>query len=308
MHRITPHLWFDQEAKEAAGFYASLFPSSKITHVTTLHNTPSGDCDVVSFELAGQPFMAISAGPLFKPNPSVSFHVKCKAKDEIDALWEKLSRDGRVLMPIGSYPFSERYGWVEDRYGVSWQLIYAGAPEIKPGITPVLLFVGDVCGKAEEAVNFYAFVFSNSPAAEAVAGTSANILARYGRAEQPEAEGTVKYAHFTLGGQQFGAMDSAREHKFAFNEAISFIVPCDTQEEIDYYWEKLSADPKAEQCGWLKDKYGLSWQIVPAVMHEMMKDKDQKRMARVTEAFLDMKKFDIAKLKEAYEQPGESAA
>ena len=103
-------------------------------------------------------------------------------------------------------------------------------------------------------------------------------------------------------------MDSAREHKFAFNEAISFIVPCDTQEEIDYYWEKLSADPKAEQCGWLKDKYGLSWQIVPAVMHEMMKDKDQKRMARVTEAFLDMKKFDIAKLKEAYEQPGESAA
>ena len=103
-------------------------------------------------------------------------------------------------------------------------------------------------------------------------------------------------------------MDSAREHKFAFNEAISFIVPCDTQGEIDHYWGKLSSDPKAEQCGWLKDKYGLSWQIVPAVMNEMMKDKDEKKLARVTDAFLKMKKFDIAKLKEAYEQPGESAA
>jgi len=309
MQRITPHLWFDKEAKEAAGFYASLFLNSGITHVTTLHNTPSGDCDVVSFELAGQPFMAISAGPLFKPNPSISFHVKCKAKDEVDAVWEKLSRGGNVRMPLGSYPFSERYGWVEDRYGVSWQLIYAGDIEIKQRITPVLMFVGNVCGKTEEAINFYASVFKNSPTgAKAAAGTIANILARYGKGEEPDKEGTVRYAHFTLLGQEFGAMDSAREHKFAFNEAISFIVPCDTQGEIDYYWGKLSADPKAEQCGWLKDKYGLSWQIVPAVMNEMMKDKDEKKLARMTDAFLKMKKFDIAKLKEAYEQPSESAA
>src|SRR5438270_8668748 len=124
MHRITPHLWFDQEAKEAAGFYASLFPSSKITHVTTLHNTPSGDCDVVSFELAGQPFMAISAGPLFKFNPSVSFHIKCGTAQEVDALWERLSPGGKVLMPLDKYPFSERYGWLEDRYGLSCQVIY----------------------------------------------------------------------------------------------------------------------------------------------------------------------------------------
>jgi predicted 3-demethylubiquinone-9 3-methyltransferase (glyoxalase superfamily) len=170
------------------------------------------------------------------------------------------------------------------------------------------MFVGEVCGKAEEAVSFYESVFRNSPAAKAAAGTSANVLARYGRGEEPDKEGTVRYAHFTLLGQEFGAMDSAREHKFTFNEAISFIVPCDTQGEIDYYWGTLSADPKAEQCGWLKDKYGLSWQIVPAVMNEMMKDKDEKKLARVTEAFLKMKKFDIAKLKEAYEQPSESAA
>src|SRR5215470_11321287 len=159
-----------------------ILPNSKISHVTTLHNTPSGDCDVVSFELAGQPFMAISAGPLFKPNPSVSFHVKCEAKDEVDAAWEKLSQGGNVRMPLGSYPFSERYGWVEDRYGVSWQLMYAGDIEIKQRITPVLMFVGNVCGKTEEAINSYASVFKNSPTgAKAAAGTTANILARYGK-------------------------------------------------------------------------------------------------------------------------------
>src|SRR5437867_8695529 len=136
MQRITPHLWFDKEAKEAAEFYASLFPNSKITNVTTLHNTPSGDCDVVSFELSGQPFMAISAGPLFKFNPSVSFHVKCRRKDEVDAIWEGLSRGGKVLMPLGSSPFSERYGWVEDKYGLSWQVIFAGEREMRQRTTP----------------------------------------------------------------------------------------------------------------------------------------------------------------------------
>jgi predicted 3-demethylubiquinone-9 3-methyltransferase (glyoxalase superfamily) len=152
MQKITPHLWFDKEAKEAAKFYTSVFPKSKIKNTTTLRNTPSGAVDIVTIELLRQEFMLISAGPLFK-----------------------------------------------------------------------------------------------------------------------------------------------------FNEAISFMVYCDTQKEIDYYWENLSAVPEAEQCGWLKDKYGLSWQIVPTVMNDMMKDKDKKKLARVTEAFLKMKKFDIKTLKRAYE-------
>jgi predicted 3-demethylubiquinone-9 3-methyltransferase (glyoxalase superfamily) len=309
VQKITPHLWFDKEAKEAAEFYVSLISNSKIKHISTLHDTPSGDCDVVSFELAGEPFMAISAGPLFKFNPSVSFHVKCQTKSEVDAMWEKLSQGGTVRMPLGSYPFSERYGWAEDKYGLSWQLMYAGGSEIKQKITPVLMFVGRVCGKTEEAANFYASVFKNSPAgAKDAAGTKADILARYGKGEEPDKEGTVRYAHFMLLGQEFGAMDSAREHEFAFNEAISFIVPCDTQQEVDYYWGELSADPKAEQCGWLKDAYGLSWQITPTIMNEMLKDKDKKKIARVTAAFLNMKKFDIAKLKEAYEGTTETAA
>ncbi|KAF0218476.1 MAG: 3-demethylubiquinone-9 [Geobacteraceae bacterium] len=291
MQKITPHLWFDKEAKEAAGFYASLFPDSKVTNITTLHDTPSGACDVVSFELSGQPFMAISAGPLFKFNPSVSFHVKGRTKDEVDTLWNKLAIGGTVLMELGAYPFSEKYGWIQDKYGLSWQLMFVGENEIKQKITPVLLFVGNVCGKAEEAVIFYASVFKD---------TRADILARYGKGEEPDKEGTVKYAAFTLLGQEFGAMDSAHEHKFSFNEAISFIIPCETQDEIDYYWEKLSAVPEAEQCGWLKDKYGLPWQVSPAVMGEMMKNGTREQIDRLTQAFLPMKKFDIAALKRAY--------
>ena len=296
MPSVTPHLWFDRQAKEAAEFYCSVFPNSRITHVTTLRDTPSGDCDVVSFELAGQPFMAISAGPLFKFNPSVSFLVSCRTVEEVDRLWASLSRGGTALMPLDSYPFSERYGWIEDRYGLSWQIMHAGEGEIVQRITPTLMFVGEVCGKAEEAITFYTSLFPDSK--------GGHIL-RYGRGEAPDTAGTIKHAGFSLAGWEFAAMDSARGHDFGFNEAISFIVSCDTQEEIDHYWDSLSAFPEAEQCGWLKDRYGLSWQVVPSAMDEMMRSGTKEQMARVTEAFLKMKKFDIAELQRAYETGGE---
>ncbi len=292
MPTITPHLWFNTEAREAAEFYTSFLPDSQVTHISTLHDTPSGDCDIVSFELAGQLFMAISAGPLFTFNPSISFHVKCKTKEEVDVIWEKLSSGGNVLMPLAAYPFSERYGWVADRYGLSWQVSYAGTSEIKQTITPALTFVGDVCGKAEEAINLYTSIFQNSQIVS---------LTRYSQGEEPDKEGTVKYATFTLEGMEFGAMDSAYEHHFAFNEAISFLVPCQTQAEIDYYWEKLSADPQAEQCGWLKDRFGLSWQVWPTAMGEMMQNGTPEQIDRLTRAFLPMKKFDLATLQRAYE-------
>ena len=301
MQKITPHLWFDKEAKEAAEFYASLFPDSKITNVTTLHNTPSGDCDIVSFRLAGQAFMATSAGPVFKLNPSISFHVKCKTKEEVDALWEKLSQGGQVLMPLDKYPFSERYGWCNDRYGLSWQVIYVGDKPIAERIVPALMFVGSVAGRAEEAINFYASVFSaKGGSASGGNNSNAHILSRYGKGEEPDKEGTVRYADVILEGQRFGAMDSAHDHKFNFNEAISFIVNCKDQQEIDYYWDKLSAHPKSEQCGWLKDKFGVSWQIIPAAMGEMMSKGTPEQIARVTKSFLAMKKFNLDELEKAF--------
>lgn len=298
MQKITPHLWFDKRAREAAELYVSLLPQSKITSVSTISGTPSGDCDLVSFELAGLPFMAISAGPMFKFNPAVSFQIKCSTKQEVDAVWAGLSPGANVLMPMDTYPFSERFGWLEDRYGLSWQVMHAGGTSVDQKIVPMLMFVGDVCGKAEEAIDLYMSVFKNAPHGARAGETKAEILARHG-GEWPDKEGTVQYARFWLLGQEFSAMDSAGEHRFRFNEAISFMTPCDTQEEIDYLWGKLSADPKAEQCGWLKDKFGLSWQITPAVVGRLLGGSDKDRAQRVTQAFLKMKKFDIAALERA---------
>lgn len=292
MQKITPHLWYDKEAVEAAEFYASALPDSKVTKVNTIHDTPSGDTDVVSFELIGQPFMAISAGPLFKFTPAVSFLISCETKDEVDEIWSKLSEGGTALMPLDSYPFSERYGWTNDKYGLSWQVMHAGDWEAVQRVTPTLMFVGDVCGKAEEAVNFYASLFPNS---------KVDDIDRYGKGEEPDSEGRVRYGSFSLAGYQFAAMDSAREHNFGFNEAISFIMNCEDQKEIDHYWHALSAVPEAEQCGWLKDKFGVSWQIVPTAMEEMLASGTKEQMAAVTEAFLKMKKFDLAELQKAYE-------
>lgn len=294
MQKITPHLWFDTEAVEAAEFYSDVLPDSKVTNVTTIHDTPSGDTDIVSFELMGQPFQAISAGPLFRFTPAVSFAISCTTKEEVDAIWARLSDGGTPLMPLDAYPFSERYGWTEDRYGLSWQVSLVDGEQAGQRITPTLMFAGEVSGKAEEAIDLYASVFPDS---------KVGLIARYERDEEPDEEGTIKYADFLLAGQRFAAMDSARaDHRF--NEAISFLVSCETQEEIDHYWDILSAVPEAEQCGWLKDRYGLSWQIVPSAMDEMMATGTEEQVARVTEAFLKMKKFDLAELQRAYEGSG----
>ena len=298
MQTITPHLWFDKEAKEAAEFYTSIFKDSRIENTATLRNTPSGTVDILSLELLGQDFRLINAGPLFKFTPAVSFLVACETKIEVDALWNELSKGGSALMELGDYPFSERYGWTQDRFGLSWQVMFMGDGKVQPRITPTLMFVGAQCGRAEEAINFYSSVFHDA---------KVDHILRYGKDDKPDKEGTIKHAGVSLEGESFAVMDSARAHNFTFNEAISFMVHCDTQERIDYFWSKLSAEPKAEQCGWLKDKFGFSWQIVPTAMDEMLRDKDESKLVRVTEAFLKMKKFDIAQLREAY-GPAKSAA
>ncbi len=299
MQQITPHLWFDTQAIEAAEFYTSVLPDSKITHITTLHNTPSGESDVVTFELARQPFMAISAGPLFTFNPSISFILNfdpsrdVNARGHLDRLWEQLSSGGTALMPLDTYPFSERYGWIQDRYGLSWQLMLTNpAGEERPFIIPSLMFVGNIAGRAEEAIEFYCAVFK---------GSRRGMTTRYPQGMEQDQEGTIQFADFSLGGTWFAAMDSAGAHQFTFNEAVSLLVPCETQAEIDSYWEKLSADPEAEQCGWLKDRFGLSWQVWPTVIGEMMHHGTREQIDRITQAFLPMKKMDIATLQRAYE-------
>jgi predicted 3-demethylubiquinone-9 3-methyltransferase (glyoxalase superfamily) len=284
MQKIVPHLWYDKEAKEAALFYISLFDQSKLLNATIIENTPSGDAEVVSFELAGQQFKAISAGPYFRFNPSISLMVACYSLEEVNTKWTALSEGGTELMPLGEYPFSKWYGWVQDRYGLSWQLMLIDSGKTVQKITPNLLFSNDVCGKAEEAVKYYTEVFKNS---------ETGIISRYGVGEATSSKAKVNYAAFKLCDIDFSAMDNAFDVDFNFNEAFSFIVNCKDQKEIDYFWDTLSAVPEAEQCGWLKDKFGVSWQIVPENMDKILFNGSRDEIRRVTEAFLKMKKFDI---------------
>jgi predicted 3-demethylubiquinone-9 3-methyltransferase (glyoxalase superfamily) len=237
--------------------------------------------------------VALSAGPYFELNPSISFMVNFDpsqdrdARERIDQVWEKLSTGGKPLMPLDRYDFSERYGWIQDKYGVSWQLIYTNPEgEERPLILPSLLFVGDLCGKTEEATDYYLSIFPDS---------QRGALVRYPAGMAPEEEGTIMFTDFKLAGHWFVAMDSAQTHDFTFNEAISFIVNCKDQEEIDTYWDRLSAVPEAEQCGWVKDKFGVSWQIVPENMAELM----AKNPEQTTPVMLQMKKIIIADLEKA---------
>jgi predicted 3-demethylubiquinone-9 3-methyltransferase (glyoxalase superfamily) len=299
---ITPHLWFDTQAREAAAFYCSVFPDSKVDSIVQLRDTPSGDCDMVSFTLHGQPFMAISAGPLFRFNPSVSFIVNFDpsrepdARGRLDATWAKLAEGGQVLMPLDAYPFSPHYGWVQDRYGLSWQLILSDpSGEPRPAIVPALMFTGDVFGKAGEAGAFYRSVFD---------GSGEGRLVQYPEGMATDAAGSVMYSDFHLDGAWFAAMDSAHDHGFGFNEAVSFIVTCRDQAEIDRYWSQLSSVPQAEQCGWCKDRFGLSWQVTPAALDEIMASGNQAVVDRVTQALLPMHKLDAAKLEAAAREAG----
>jgi predicted 3-demethylubiquinone-9 3-methyltransferase (glyoxalase superfamily) len=297
---ISNGLWFDSQAEEAAKFYTSVFEQSEIIDVLRygkegfeIHKRPENSVMLVEFELAGEKFAAINGGPLFTFNPSISYFVVCETMEETDRIWNQLLEGGSVMMPYQKYEWSEKYGWLTDRYGLSWQISFGKISDVGQKIAPSLLFVGKQCGRATEAVEFYTSVFKDSK----VHG----IMKYPAGGEEPE--GNVAHAQFTLAGQTFMIMESASpDHKFQFNEATSIIVNCETQEEIDYYWEKLrSGGGRESECGWLKDKFGVSWQVDSVELQNMLKDSDKEKVARVTNAFLHMKKFDVAQLREAFE-------
>ena len=281
--KIIPNLWFDHTAKDAAEFYTSAFPNSSIVSTVYYPNSAeegladfqldmAGKELTVEFEIEGQHFVNINAGPEFSFNPSISFMVNFdpsrdeRAGEHLDALWEKLMEGGEALMALGEYPFSKRYGWVKDKYGLTWQLILTNpGGEPRPFIIPSLLFAGKNVNHAEEAIKFYTSVFRNS---------KAGLLAPYGKDTGPAKATARIFGDFMLEGEWFAAMDSSEDQDVVFNEAVSFQVNCKDQTEIDYFWEKLSAVPESEQCGWCKDRFGVSWQIVPENMTDLMKKPD----------------------------------
>jgi len=300
--KITPNLWFDGVGEDAARFYTNLFPDSTIGKIyrfgkegAEIHGNPDGAVMNVEFSLAGQPFLALNGGPLFKFNPSISFFVICETEKEINNLWNALVEGGEIMMPLDQYDWSERYGWLNDKFGLSWQLMLGNIKQVGQKITPLLFFTGDRRGKAEEAIHFYTSVFGDS---------MIDGILKYDAEDQNKfAAGTVKHAQFSIENLKFMAMDSGMENNYPFNEAISFIIDCQDQKEIDYYWSKLTegGDPEAQQCGWLKDRFGVSWQVVPIkILTDMLSDPDKEKTERVTKEFLKMKKFDLQNLQNAY--------
>lgn len=276
IHPIYPCLWFDHQAKEASEYYCSLFPDS---HIQTANPI------AVLSQMADIQFMALNGGPLFKMNPAISFFVTCEDKPEIDQLWHKISEGGQVLMNLDPYPWSEYYGWCSDRYGMSWQLYLGKMEQVNQKIVPSLLFTNENFRKAEEAIRYYITLFPDSIIEGILHYDDSN----------PQTAGAVQHAQFRLMNQVFMAMDGPGEHAFTFNEGVSFVVNCDTQEEIDFLWKELTANGGEESmCGWLKDRFGVSWQIVPSQLGVWMADPI--RGPKVMEAFLKMKKFDIETL------------
>jgi len=297
MQKITPNLWFNDQAEQAAAFYASPFQNGSIGRLlrydkaaAKVSGQPEGSALTVEFAIEGGQFVGFNGGPAFKLNPSISFFVWCDSADEVDGLWNKLSDGGKALMPLDTYPFSKRYGWCQDRYGVSWQVI-AMEEKMPQKIVPCLMFSDEQHGKAEEAIQTYTQIFPDGRIGH---------LERYRAGQGPE--GKVVHGRFSLAGFDMTAMDSHVRHGFTFNEAVSFIVDCRDQEEVDYYWSKLAADGGMESmCGWLRDRYGVSWQVVPGRLMEMIISADKERAGRAMEAMLKMRKIVIADVEKAFD-------
>lgn len=290
---IVPFLWFDKNAEKAVNFYVSCFKNSKAGSISRYDEASAkangqqeGSVLTESFQLNGQEFIALNGGPVFKFTPCVSFFVNCETEDEIDELWKKLSVGGKTLMEFNTYPFSKKYGWVEDQFGLSWQLNLTGDQQ---KINPLLMFTGRQSGKAKEAILFYTSLFQQSEIID---------LVHYAEGQSEPVENVV-HARFSLNDEEFLAMDSSLKHDFNFTPAVSFMVYCKTQNEVDYFWEKLTDGGKEVECGWLEDKYGVSWQIVPTVFFKLISQPDKEKSKRVMQAMMKMKKFDIKKLEEA---------
>jgi len=285
-HQTSICLWYNHQAEEAANFYTSIFKNAKITNAAK-HD---GKILTAGFNLEGTQFLGLNGGPMFTPNPAISFFVTISDSEELQQLWDKFIADGKIMMPLDKYPWSEKYGWVQDQFGISWQLCQGDETQAGQKIAPMLMFCGAQQGNADDAIKFYTSVFKNG---------KINSVEYYKEGQIQNIDAKVVHARFELNGDLFMAMDSGIAQPFDFNEAVSIIVNCNNQDEIDYYWNTLTDDGGAESmCGWLKDKFGVSWQIVPANLSLLMTG-DPEKSQRVMAAIMKMGKLVIADLENA---------
>lgn len=239
---IYPALWFDNQALEAFEFYCSVFPNSIVLE----HNQT-----VVKASLSNQCFIGINGGPYFLPNPAISFTVICDSREEINALWQKLILGGASIIDLGHYSWNAYYGWVQDQFGYTWQLQLGNGGKTQQHILPNLLFCGMHQNQCSQALQYYQKIFPEF---------QRHQLLRY---PSGDLEGKIQNSIFSLNHLKFIAKDSPHRHIFDFNESVSFVIPCKTQQEIDYYWNYFTEHGSESWCGWCKDVFGISWQVIP---------------------------------------------
>jgi predicted 3-demethylubiquinone-9 3-methyltransferase (glyoxalase superfamily) len=293
---IVPCLWMDDQAQKAAALYTRIFPNGRVTavsHYPQVGDNPSGKVPgsvlTVELEIAGQRLSLLNGGPQFTINPSISFFVRVDSEEQANTLYGQLAEGGRELMKLDKYPWSERYGWIQDKFGVSWQVITSARSPRGATIVPCLMFSGAQHGNAQKAIDEYVRIFPQS---------QIESIARY-EANEGKA-GTIKHGLFTIAGQEMAAMDSHIDHHFAFNEGISFELMCNDQTELDRYWNTLSEGGSQQQCGWLKDRFGVSWQVVPKDIMTWMTSTNVPARDRTFAAMMTMKKPDVATLQSAF--------
>ena len=268
----------NNNAKEAALFYCSIFRDTSIIDENQY---------VAMVKSAGQKIMFLNGGTHFTVNPSISLYVHSTETKEVENLWQALEEGGQVLMPLDTYPWSQKYGWVKDKVGLTWQISLGKEGDVPQKFAPFFTFTGVNFGRAEEAVNYYTTLFPGS----SVSGISKHK-------ESPDAEKeTVLHAQFQIGGQVFMAIDSGAPHQFQFDQGVSLVINCQSKEELDYYWDNLTREGKECMCGWLIDRFGVSWQVVPDKLGKWMSDPE--KGIRVTTALMQMKKLDWEKLENA---------
>jgi len=276
---ISPCLWFNNQAKEATTLYCSVFANAKIASQSPI---------VTEINVSGHSFTLLDGGPMYQPNPSISFFYICETEEELTRIWDAFSKQGTVHMALDKYPWSEKYGWISDQFGISWQLSLGKISDVGQKITPSLLFTGQQYGRADEALTLYTSIFKDY---------KIDGILRYTDNELPDQEGKIKHAQFALNDQKFMIMESAAAHNFTFSEGVSLTIHCNTQEDIDYYWEKLTESGEESMCGWLKDKFGVSWQIIPTILSKLMSDPD--KAGKAAQAFMAMKKLNIEQIVQA---------
>ena len=289
MRQIAIQLCFNNQAEEAVKFYTSVFDQSEITREIR-YPKPNVESVAYDFTIENQAFAAFNGDSDFKMNPSFSLMISLDTAEEVDTLYAKLAKGGKDLMPLDAYPFSDRYAWVEDQFGLSWQIMLAPDVPKNHKIRVSLLFAGQYCGQAEQALKDYATIFQMA---------APGHINYYQKGEAQDGRAKVNYAELNVGDQQLVFMDHGFGSDEEFSEAISFLIVAGAQSEVDYYWDKLSAHEESEAMGWLKDSHGISWQVVPQAYLQIMETANEEQKKRVLDALFKMKKMDVARLENA---------